>query len=406
MLANLFRSLRHHNFRLYFAGQLVSITGTWMQNVAQAWLVYRLTDSSAMLGLVAFSGLAPILLLGLPAGMIADRISRRRLLLGAQAIAMLQAFTLAALTFAGEIQVWEVIVLALVLGVVHALEMPTRHAFLAELVPREDLPNAVALNSSLFNIARFLGPAAAGWLVAVSGEGLVFLINGGSFAAVVLVLLAIRIGEDIRPGGSKWLDFIDGLRFAWHTPTLRRGLLLLTFLSLGGTAYSVLMPIFADRVFGGGAETLGHLLGTAGGGALLAALRLAYLGGRQPLEHDIAIATVVAGFGMLSLSLIGQLWLALPVLLVLGFCLTTVIASIVTLLQLNTPRELRGRVMSLFSVLFIGVTSVGNLMAGFIAEQAGVAFTVALFGLTSLAAGAGYRRGIGAREGQPGSSTR
>lgn len=396
MIADLFRSLRHRNFRLYFAGQLVSITGTWMQNVAQAWLVYRLTDSSAMLGIVAFSGLAPILLLGLPAGLLADRISRRRLLLGAQFIAMLQAFTLAALTLGGKIQVWQVVVLALVLGVVHAAEMPTRHAFLAELVPRGDLPNAVALNSSLFNIARFLGPAAAGWLVAIASEGLVFLINGGSFAAVVLVLLTIRVGENIRPGGSKWLGFIDGLRFAWRTPALRRGLLLLTFLSLGGTAYSVLMPLFADRIFGGGAETLGHLLGTAGGGALLAALRLAYLGGRQPLEHDIAAATLVAGMGMLSLSFIEQLWLAFPVLMVLGFCLTTVVASIVTLLQLNTPRELRGRVMSLFSVLFIGVTSVGNLMAGLIAEQAGVAATVALFGLTSLTAGITYRRGLDA----------
>lgn len=395
MLADLLRSLRHRNFRLYYAGQLVSITGTWMQNVAQAWLVYRLTGSSTMLGLVAFSGLAPVLLLGLPAGLLADRVSRRRLLLSAQAIAMLQAFTLAALTLGGLVEVWHVVALALILGVVHALEMPTRHAFLAELVPREDLPNAVALNSSLFNTARFLGPAAAGWLVALWSEGLVFLINGLSFAAVVLVLLAIRMGGSDRTTGSKRLGIIGGLRFAWNTPKLRRALLLLTALSLGGTAYSVLMPIFADRVFAGGARTLGNLLGTAGGGALLGALRMAYLGGRQSLDRDIGIATVAAGLGMLSLGFIEQLWLALPVLLVLGFCLTTVISSIVTLLQLNTPSELRGRIMALFSVLFIGVTSVGNLMAGLIAEQVGAAVTVGLFGLTSLAAGAGYRSRAG-----------
>jgi len=391
MLAELFRSLRHPDFRLYYVGQLISITGTWMQNVAQAWLVYRLTDSSAMLGLVAFCGLVPILLLGLPAGLVADRVSRRRLLLNAQIVAMLQALALAVLAFSGLVQVWHVVLLALLLGVVHALEIPTRHAFLAELVPREDLPNAVALNSSLFNTARFLGPAMAGWLMALWGEGVVFLINAASFAAVVVVLLAIRIGESVGPRGSKWVGIVGALRFAWDTPKLRRGLTLLTLLSLGGTAYSVLMPIFADRVFSGGAQTLGNLLGAAGGGALVAAFRLAYLGGRQRLENDIGIAATIAGAGMLSLSLVEQVWMALPVLLVLGFCITTVIASIATVLQLNTPRELRGRIMALFSVLFIGMTSVGNLMAGFIAEQAGVALTVALFGCTSAAAGIVYR---------------
>jgi len=390
MLHSVLHSLRHRDFRVYYLGQLVSINGTWMQQVAQAWLVYRLTDSSTLLGLVAFAGLVPILLLGLPAGVLADRVSRHRLMVTAQALALLQALTLAALTLSGVVQVWHILLLALFLGTVHALEMPARHSLLAQLVPRSDLPNAIALNSGMFNLARFIGPAIAGWLVALSGEGVVFLVNAATFLVVLLSLLTIhpRAGSGQRRGTGAAI--VEGVRYLWHEASLRNALFLLASVSLVMTAYSVLMPLFADRVFGGGPNLLGILLGSAGGGAFLAALRLAYLGGRQTLERHIGVAATIAGGSMIAFSQIPRLWLALSLLAVTGYALTTAIASINTLLQLQTPEALRGRTMALFSVLFIGLTSIGNLAAGAAAERLGAPLTVTLFGTACLLAGAVY----------------
>lgn len=393
MLSHLFRSLRHPQFRLFYFGQLISITGTWMQNMAQAWLVYRLSHSTLLLGVVAFAAMLPVLLFGLAGGMLADRLPRRSLLIAAQLVAMAQALLLALLVFGGWVETWHVVVLAFVLGLVHAVEMPSRHSFLAELVPAADLPNAIALNSSIFNLARFAGPAIAGALVAAWGEGPVFLLNALSFLAVLWGLLHLTAGRSAasEAAQSQWRRLREGLDYAWDNRPIRAALFLLTVGSLTAPAYTVLMPVFAHQVYGGGAGQLGLLLGTAGVGALLAAMRLAWLGGRQHLNHNIALAALAAGIGMLLFANITTLPYALPLLVLLGFAVTTMATSINTLIQMQVPNQLRGRIMALFAVLFIGITSLGNLLAGYTATHLGVVLTVMLAGTICAGAGAVYR---------------
>lgn len=393
MLSHLFRSLRHPQFRLFYFGQLISITGTWMQNMAQAWLVYRLSHSTLLLGVVAFAAMLPVLLFGLAGGMLADRLPRRSLLIAAQLVAMVQALLLALLVFAGWVETWHVVVLAFVLGLVHAVEMPSRHSFLAELVPAQDLPNAIALNSSIFNLARFAGPAIAGALVAAYGEGPVFLLNALSFLAVLWGLLHLSAGRSAasEAAQSQWRRLREGLDYAWDNRPIRAALILLTVGSLTAPTYTVLMPVFAHQVFGGGAGQLGLLLGTAGAGALLAAMRLAWLGGQQHLSNNIALAALTAGAGMLLFANTTTLPLALPLLLLLGFAITTMATSINTLIQMQVPNQLRGRIMALFAVLFIGITSLGNLLAGYTATHLGVVTTVMLAGVICAGAGATYK---------------
>ncbi len=393
MLSHLFRSLQHAQFRAFYFGQLISITGTWMQNMAQAWLVYRLSHSTLLLGMVAFAGLLPVLLFGLAGGMLADRIPRRSLLIAAQLVAMAQALLLTVLVFGGWVETWHVVVLAFVLGTVHAVEMPSRHSFLAELVPAEDLPNAIALNSSVFNLARFIGPAIAGALVASYGEGPVFLLNAFTFLAVLWGLLGLTAGRSAATdmAHSQWQRLREGLTYAWENRLIRAALILLTFCSLAAPAYTVLMPVFAHQVFNGGAKQLGLLLGTAGAGALLAAMRLAWLSGRQHLGHNIALAGMAAGAGMLLFANTTTLLFALPLLVLLGFAITTIAASVNTLIQMQVPNQLRGRIMALFSVLFIGITSLGNLLVGYTAAHLGVVTTVMLAGMLCLGSGVVYR---------------
>ncbi|MGA7799420.1 MAG: MFS transporter, partial [Gammaproteobacteria bacterium] len=378
MKGRLQRSLRHRDYRLYFIGQLISLHGTWMQNVAQAWLVYRLTGSSLMLGVVSFANLAPVLLLGLVGGAAADRFPPRRLFLATQVVSMVQALTLAGLTLSGRVQVEQVIGLAVVLGVAQAFEIPARHTMIAGLVPREDLHNAIALNSSMFNLARFVGPAVAGWLVASIGEGGVFLINGLSFLAVLGVLLAmgtstLESAGSGQSGGALWA----GLRYARSQPPVRRALAMLAVVSLTGIPYMVLMPVFAAAVFHGGPQTLGLLVGAAGGGALVGALFLAQRHRTGGLQGIIAVAGMLAGAGLVLFSRTTHLGTALAALPLVGFALTTLVASTNTFLQLSAPETLRGRVMSLFSVLFIGLAPLGNLMAGALAHGVGAPTTVA-----------------------------
>lgn len=397
MLAKLFSSLRNRRYRRYFLGQAISIAGTWMQRVAQAWLVYRLTDSSFMLGLVSFAGLAPVLLLGLPAGMLLDYLSRRRLLILTQALAMIHALALAFLVFTGRATVWNVLILAVVLGVLHAVELPARHAFLAELVPRADLANAIALNSTAFNTARFAGPALAGWLVGLLNEGLVFLINAVTFALMVWVLLTSRpsVVTKVRNPPPSMRRLFEGLAYARRDKVMAPALWLLAAVALLGTAHVVLMPVFSNEVFGGGPELLGLLLSAAGAGALAAALRLAYLGGIQSIARHIGIAALAGGLIMVVFSRTEHAWGAFPVLFVLGYTLTTVVASVNTLIQLRVPDHLRGRVMALFSVLFIGLTSLGNLMAGSIASILGAPNALLVHGALCLLCGIIYFRCCG-----------
>ncbi len=393
----LLRSLRHRAFKFYFLGQLVSLHGTWMQSVAQAWLVYRLTHSSFMLGLVSFCALIPVLLFGLFGGVLADRLPRGKLFFAAQCIAMGQALLLAALTLSGNIQVWQIMGLAFFLGVVQAFEMPARHVLVAELVPRADLHNAIALNSGVFNTARFLGPTLAGVLVGWLGEGWVFFLNGVSFIGVLAALHTAGITRLRAPAreGSAREHFTEGLHFAWRHRPIRMALLMLAAVSLVGVPYMVLMPVFAREIFHGGAQTLGVLLGAAGAGALLGAVRLAQRADSVGLERVIGIAGVCGGVALLAFALTPVFRLALPLLLLIGLALTTLVAAVNTFIQTQVPDALRGRVMALFSVTFIGIAPIGNLMAGGLAHVAGVQLTVACCGAICVVCGLVYWRCCG-----------
>ena len=390
----LIRSFRHRNFRLYFIGQLLSLNGSWMQSVAQAWLVYRLTDSSFMLGLVAFLNLGPVLVLGLFGGALADRYSRYRLFWVTQTLAMAQAFVLAGLTLSGQVQVTHILILATLLGVVHAFEIPARHALVAGLVSRAELPNAIALNSSLFNLARFIGPTLAGALVALIGEGPVFMLNGLSFMSVLIALALMRPRPAMHARPATGRGLWAGLDFAWRQPPLRWALALVALISLVGTPYLVLMPVFAREVFGGGAQQLGLLVGAAGLGALLGALRLAQREQSTGLERIIVASGVLAGAGLFLFSQASSFVLAMMVLPLTGFGITSLVAATNTFLQLEAEDSLRGRLMSLFSVVFLGFAPIGNLAAGGIAHHIGAPHTVLLSALICLLGTAGLGYGL------------
>ena len=394
MALQLTRSFKHRNFRLYFLGQLLSLHGTWMQSVAQAWLVYRLTDSSFMLGLVSFLNLAPVLVFGLFAGTVADRYSRYRLFWITQTLAMLQAFTLAVLTLSGQVQVTHILLLATTLGMIHAFEIPARHALVAGLVERAELPNAIALNSSLFNLARFLGPALAGALIAVFDEGPVFMLNGLSFLAVLLALFSMRPRPAMHARPSDSGGALAGLRFAWRQVPLRYALGLVALISLAGTPYLVLMPVFAREVFGGGAQQLGLLVGASGLGALFAALRLAQRKQSAGLERVIIVSGVLAAIGLLLFSLAGNFYFALAALPLIGFGITSLVAATNTFLQLEAEDSLRGRLMSLFSMVFLGFAPLGNLLAGSAAQHIGAPHTVTICALICLLGAVGLGAGL------------
>lgn len=275
-IPNTFRALRHRNFQLFFAGQFISLTGTWMQSVAQSWLVYRLTGSVVLLGLIGFASQIPVFLIAPFGGVAADRYNRQKILVITQTSAMITAFVLAILTLTGNIQVWHLFVLAVCFGLANAFDIPTRQAFVSDMVGKEDLLNAIALNSSMFNGARIVGPAIAGILVAVVGEGWCFFGNAISYVAVISGILLMKITPVIREyKGSTFSNIAEGFSFVAKNPPIRGLLLLLGLISLMGMPYAVLMPIFADKILGGGSDTLGYLMGASGFGALIAALLLA-----------------------------------------------------------------------------------------------------------------------------------
>jgi MFS family permease len=374
-----------------------------MQNVAQAWLVYSLTNSSFMLGLVSFFNLLPVLLLGLLGGVTADRFSRRRLMITAQAAAMLQALALGTLTLGGWIRPWHILVLATLLGVVQAFEMPARHSLINGLVPREDLANAIALNSGAFNVARFLGPAIAGWLVLWYGEGTVFLINAGSFLAVLTSLLLIRetVAPRLQSDISLMQHLREGLQFAWHRPQLRAALLMAGVMSLLASCVLVLMPVFAKEVFASGPRVLGLLFGATGVGALAGALRLAHRRSYAGLDVTIGIAALIASVAASLFAQIDILWLALLILVLAGAGQVSAVASTNTLIQLTAEDEVRGRVMSLFAIIFIGFMPFGSLLAGTLAHALGAPATVTLFALFCAMAALVYLRVRGTASAPP-----
>src|SRR5215510_10087497 len=383
------RALQHRNFCIFFIGQFISRTGYWMQGMAQGWLVSRLSQSSFMLGLVASAGQLKEVLLGLFAGVIADRFNRYRICLHTQTLFMIQALTLGVLTMNGWINVWEVFALAFMAGVLQTFEMPARQTFLQEIVGTDDLTSAIALNSALVNGARIIGPALAGAVVARMGEGMCFTINGICYLAIIGGFLAMRLPPQTEmhaPTAPTSMFIREGVSYAFHTPVIRLLLLLIGLLSLLSTPYTVLMPVFAKDILHGGASGLGMLMGAAGAGAVIGSIFLARNRDNNTLGRTISFALVRFGIGLLLFSLSRNFWLSLVLLPLVdsGFMVTMSAAN--TLLQTLTPHHLSGRVMSLFLMMFMGTPPLGSLLAGSLAPHIGAPLTVGITGVGCLGA--------------------
>jgi MFS family permease len=387
-LPAMFRALKHRNYQYFFTGQLLSLIGTWMQSVAQAWLVYRLTGSTVLLGLISFSGQIPVFLLAPLGGAIADKYNRQRILQFTQATAMILASLLTILTLTGMIQVWHIFVLSALLGLTNAFDIPTRQAFIVDIVRREDLTNAIALNSSMFNGARIVGPAVAGLLVATVGEGWCFGINAVSYIAVLtgLFLINLEAQRKVPLPGSAISNIVEGFKFVAKTSPIRSLLLLLGVVSLMGSPYAVLMPIFADRILQGGVSGLGILMGASGVGALAGALALAARKSLKGLGRWIALASAGFGICLILFSFSRSFWLSAAFLVPAGFAMMIQMASSNTLVQSMVPDHLRGRVMAVYSMMFMGMAPLGAMFAGTLAENIGAPYTVAIGGAVCIVA--------------------
>jgi MFS family permease len=376
--SNTLRALRHRNFQLFFAGQLISLIGTWMQSVAQSWLVYRLTGSPALLGLVSFAGQIPIFLLSPIAGYAADRLNRHRVVVATQSASMVLALALAALTLTNRVRIWELFVLAALLGVVNAFDIPARQSFLVEMVGRGDLMNAIALNSSMFNGARIIGPAIAGILVAKIGEGWCFFANGISYVAVILGLLLMKV-KPFRPAPATMSAFEtirEGFQFVGRTVPIRAIVQLIAIVSFAGLPYTVLMPIFADRILHVGPQGLGLLMGATGLGALGGALLLASRTRLKGFTILIPSAAAVFALSLAGFAASGRMWLSCAMLFVAGFAVMIQVGASNTLIQSMVPDHLRGRAMSVYSMMYIGIGPFGAMAAGFAAGGFGARFTI------------------------------
>lgn len=371
------RALRYRNFQLFFAGQLISLIGTWMQSVAQSWLVYRLTGSAALLGLVSFAGQIPIFILSPIGGYAADRLNRHRVVIATQTASMLLALVLSALTLTNRIRIWELFVLAALLGIVNAFDIPARQSFLVEMVGRTDLMNAIALNSSMFNGARMIGPAIAGVLVAKIGEGWCFFANGISYIAVIWGLLLMKVNP-FRPAPATMsaLETIrEGFQYVAGTLPIRAIVMLIAIIGFAGMPYTVLMPIFADRILHAGPQGLGLLMGATGVGALCGALLLASRTGLKGFTLIIPCAAAVFACSLAAFAASNVMWLSCTMLLIAGFAVMAQVGASNTLIQSMVPDHLRGRAMSVYSMMYIGVGPFGAMAAGFLAGGFGPRFT-------------------------------
>jgi MFS family permease len=392
-----FRALRHRNFRLFLTGQVISLTGTWMQQVAVAWLVYRLTRSALLLGLVGFAGQIPGLVLAPFAGVWVDRVDRLRLVVLTQALSMVQALALAVLVLGGSVRVWHVVALGVFLGLVNALDIPARQAFLVEMVGgREDLSNAIALNSSAFNAARLVGPSIAGFALARLSEGMVFLVNALSYVAVIAALLAMKVPAraarvELEPF---WKNLREGIAYAAGFAPIRIILMLIVVVSFAGVPFTVLMPVFATEVLHGGARTLGLLTSALGLGALAGALTLAARASVRGLGRVIAASGFVFGGSLTAFSFSTALPLSLLLLFLSGYGMMALTASSNTVLQTIVEDEKRGRVMSFYAAAFMGTVPLGSLIAGALAERIGASLTVRLGGIACLVAALTFARAL------------
>lgn len=388
------RALKHRNFQLFFSGQLISLIGTWMQTVAQSWLVYRITGSSVLLGTVAFASQFPVFIFATLGGIVADRYSRHRIVIATQTSSMILAFLLAALTLSGRVAVWHIVVLASLLGTVNAFDIPGRQAFFVEMVGKEDLLNAIGLNSSMFNAARVIGPAVAGILVTTIGEGWCFFANAVSYLAVIAGLLLMRLEKrPVRQKSASALDdVIEGLRYARHTMPILALLLMLALVSVVGMPYVVLMPIFADKILHGGARALGTLMSAAGVGALMGALTLAMREGVKGLSRLVAGAAAGFGVSLILFSFSRSFWLSVVLLVPAGYSVMLQLASSNTLIQTLVPDNLRGRMMGFYSMMFMGMAPLGALGAGVAADLFGAPMTVAIGGVMCVLGAAVFSR--------------
>jgi MFS family permease len=375
------RALGHRNYSLFFAGQLISLIGTWMQSVGEMWLVYRLTHSSLLLGTAGFFSQIPVFLLAPFGGMLADTRDRRKILVATQSSAMVLAGILAVLTLTGVVRVWHVFTLAALLGVVNAADIPTRQAFVADLVARDDLMNAIALNSSMFNGARVVGPAVAGILIASIGEGWCFFANSASYIAVITGLLMMSFGSQrqrkLQMEISAFEHIAEGFRFVFSTPPIRALMMLLGAVSLFGISYAVLMPVFADQILHVGAHGLGILMGFSGGGALLGAIALAMKKRVQGLGRWVTVSAAMFGVALMAFSFSQHFWLSCLLIFCAGFFMMVQMSSSNTLIQSMVPDRLRGRVMAVYSMMFMGMAPLGSILAGGVAERLKAPLTVA-----------------------------
>lgn len=387
-LSTRFRALKHRNFQLFTIGQLISLVGTWMQNTAQQWLVYRLTGSAALLGLFGFASQVPMLGLAWMGGYVGDRYNRHRGVITTQTLSMILAFILAILTLTHLIKTWHLILIAFFVGIVNAFDVPIRQAFFVHMVGQEDLPNAIALNSSIFNGARVVGPAIAGFTIVLVGEGWCFFLNGLSFVAVIIALMMMRI-ERTKPrvtGESPLRSFIEGFRFAMTDVPIRSAIFLLSTLSLFGLQYSVFLPIYASDILHGGARTLGLLMSSAGVGAVLGALQFAARTEYKGLARWIASTCTTCGVALLIFAFATSFWLCAALLFVVGFAATSQMAATNTIIQQRVPDEMRSRLMAVYATMFMGVMPIGSLIAGGIAKHIGAPRTMFIFGVAVLLA--------------------
>ncbi len=386
-LSTRFRALKHRNFQLFIIGQLISLIGTWMQTTAQQWLVYKLTGSVAVLGIFGFASQVPMLLLAWMGGYVGDRYNRHRGVIVTQSLSMILAFVLAALTLTHLIREWHLIVIAFLVGSVNAFDVPIRQSFFVHMVGKEDLPNAIALNSSIFNGARVVGPAIAGFAIVLLGEGWCFFLNGVSFIAVLVALLMMHIEPTAKkpPDESPVRSFVQGFKFAMHDVPIRSALVMLCMLSLFGLQYSVFLPIYAHDILHGNAETFSLLMSAAGVGAFLGALQFAARTSYTGLARWIAATCTVCAVGLIIMSHATMFWLCAAVLFVVGFAATSQMAATNTIIQERAPDELRSRLMAVYATMFMGVQPIGALLAGGVAKRIGTPNTVLLFGSLVLA---------------------
>jgi len=378
-----FRALRYRNFRLFFIGQSVSLIGTWMQRIALGWLIYRISDSAFLLGLVGFAGQLPIFLFSPLAGVLVDRMDRYRLLLIAQVAAMLQALALALLVIANYIVIWHIMLLSILLGVINAIEVTVRQSFMVQMIDRkEDLGNAIALNSSMVNGARLIGPSIAGILIRWFGEGICFLINGISYVAVIWALVMMQLPPQpvIKRRSKALQELMVGFRYGFGFAPIRAIILLLSLVSLMGMSYVVLMPIFARDILHGGPDTMGYLMAAAGVGALIGALSLAVRQSVIGLGKWIAAGAAILGIGLSLAALSRQVWLSLLLLLVVGFGMMVQMAASNTILQTIVDDDKRGRVMSFYVMALMGMAPFGSLFAGSLASHVGAPNTLIIGG--------------------------